>query len=200
MKKRNVVVIVLIIALLLMGSAYAAWTDSVSVTVNADSATLNVKIVERTSATVTSASGSTYEHSTIGTPTPATIVSTVGTETVTEDITNMVPGETVTFVYRIENLGTLDVDLTGVTVNHTLTTLPLNVTWTVQQYDSSDVLEGSDTGSGTDTAFTNIDLVDVGDYCVLTLEVAIDESSGTVGPFETVQSGSLTVSLDYTQK
>lgn len=198
MKKRNVVVIILIIALLLMGSAYAAWTDTVAVTVNADSATLNVKIVNRTAPVVASASGSSYQHSTVGTPVPATIDPLVGTATITEQITDMVPGEVVTFEYRVENLGTLDVDLTGVTVTHTTTDLPLTVTWTVTQVGAG---AGTDTGTGNDTTFANIDLLGSGtDYCTLVLEVSIDESSGVLPAFETVQSGVFTVELEYTQK
>jgi len=200
MKKRNMVIIVLIIALLLMGSAYAAWTDTVSVTVNAESATLNVKIVDREAPVLTTASGSSYQHSTVGASVPAaaTFPLAAGTETVTEQITDMVPGETVTFEYRIENLGTLDVDLTGIDITHTTTDLPLTVNWTIEQFGASG---GSDTGTGNDTTFTNIDLLGSGsDYCVLTVVVAIDDPSGNLAAYETAQTGEFTVELEYTQK
>lgn len=200
MKKRNVVVIILIIALLLMGSAYAAWTDTVSVQVTAQAATLNVKIVDREAPILTTASGSTHQHSTVGAsvPTAASFPLAAGTDTVTEQITDMVPGETVTFEYRVENLGTLDVDLTGVTVTHSTIDLPLTVNWTVTQVGAGG---GTESGTGTEATFTNIDLLGSGsDYCTLTLVVSINDPSGTLAAYETVQSGVFTVELEYTQK
>jgi len=194
MKKRNVVVIVLIIALLLMGSAYAAWTDTVSVVVNAESATLNVLITDRVQSATATTSSTGVVHSTVAHDFVAP-----GQKVVTETVTNFIPGETIEIVYTIENDGTLPVDLTALTLTRTDTELPVNVSWTIQKFDGLDNLEASDSGTGTDTTFVGIDLNAAGDYCVLTLQMIIDDVAAP-GPYTTVQSAAFSIALDYTQK
>ncbi|MEX1377179.1 MAG: hypothetical protein AB1Z23_06860 [Eubacteriales bacterium] len=209
MKKRNVVIIVLLIALLLMGSAYALWTDSVTVEVTAQSATMDVQIVERTE-NITPPSGLsviTY----LDAPVPATINAANPTSSVTEGIVNFIPGDVVTLTYKIENRGTIDVLLTGVNITYpgatqTLQSLTL-LDWTLTEYVGGVATGDSISGSGhlgTITANTNASASNVGilanaatDYCLLTVEVQIDDPSGV--PYSSVLETSFTVTPVFTQ-
>ena len=207
MKKRNIVVIVLIIALLLMGSAYALWTDSVSVEVTAQSATMDVQIVERTE-DVTPPTGLNVITE-IGTPSPATISSTSPTDSVTESITNFIPGDTVTLTYKIENEGSIDVLLTGVNIAYPGATQTLQgitvMNWTLTEYVSGsagDSISGGGTlgsiATSTDTSGDGVGiLADTSDYCLLTLEVYINDTTGV--PYTTVRETSFTVTPVFTQ-
>ncbi len=207
MKKRNIVVVVLVIALLLMGSAYALWTDSVVVEVTAQSATMDVQIVERTeSVTTTSSYG---VNTVLGTPSPATIDVSEPTATVSESITNFIPGDTVTLTYKIVNTGSIDVLLTGVNIAFPGTTQSLQaltqLNWTIDEYVGA-TLTDSTSGSGTLSSIatsvtTTGDGVEIlagtSDYCLLTLEMYIDDVSGI--PYSTEKETSFTITPVFTQ-
>ena len=207
MKKRNIVVVVLVIALLLMGSAYALWTDSVVVEVTAQSATMDVQIVERTeSVTTTSSYG---VNTVLGTPSPATIDVSEPTATVSESITNFIPGDTVTLTYKIVNTGSIDVLLTGVNIAFPGTAQSLQaltqLNWTIDEYVGA-TLTDSTSGSGTLSSIatsvtTTGDGVEIlagtSDYCLLTLEMYIDDVSGI--PYSTEKETSFTITPVFTQ-
>ncbi len=207
MKKRNIVVVVLVIALLLMGSAYALWTDSVVVEVTAQSATMDVQIVERTeSVTTTSSYG---VNTALGTPSPATIDVSAPTAAVSESITNFIPGDTVTLTYKIMNTGSIDVLLTGVNISFPGTAQTLQaltqLNWTIDEYVGT-TLTDSTSGSGTLSSIatsvtTTGDGVEIlagtSDYCLLTLEMYIDDVSGI--PYSTEKETSFTITPVFTQ-
>ncbi len=205
MKKRNIVVVVLVISLLLMGSAYALWTDSVTVQVTAQSATMDVQIVDRTE-NVSAAVGSVVTE--LGTPTPGTIDAANPTESVSESITNFIPGDTVTLEYKIVNKGSIDVLLTGINIafsgTQTLQSLAY-LNWTMTEYVGGLPVD-SISGSGhLDTITTSVDtsgdsvaiLSGTADYCLLTLELYIDDVSGV--PYTTVKETTFTITPVFTQ-
>lgn len=195
MKKRNAIVIVLIIALLLMGSAYALWTDDVSVTVNATSATMEVLITERTVTDTTSTTSKIANVSVAG-----------GVATVTETVTTFVPGETLTLTYKIENMGSIDVELTSLIMDtdDAATLDEVTLTWTMNEYQSGVLVAGSATGTGLleslDDAALTISSIIISpsastDYCELVLELSMDDT----GDYSTARTTTFTITPEYTQ-
>lgn len=207
MKKRNIVVAVLVIALLLMGSAYALWTDSVTVQVTAQSATMDVQIVDRTENLVPPAGLQIVTE--LGTPSPATIDAANPTDSVQESITNFIPGDTVTLTYKIVNQGSIDVLLTGINIAYPGATQTLQaltyLDWTMTEYVSgvaADTISGSGhLGSITTSVDTSGDGLEIlaatADYCLLTLEIYIDDATGV--PYSTVKETSFSVTPVFTQ-
>ncbi len=206
MKKRNMVVIVLIIALLLMGSAYALWTDHVEVVVTANSATMDVLITERTSATVTQTHGRD-----IVTTISASSITAPGNQTATVTLDNFIPMETVALVYKIENMGSIDVELYEIAVSKNASNDLLSpktiVNWTIQKKDAG----GSDIGSpvsGSDTVDNLVGTIAVAansielagsttDYLELELEMYINDSTGV--PYSAVQETVFTIQPRFVQ-
>lgn len=196
MKKRNVVVIVLIIAMLLMGSAYALWTDSVSIDVTAKSASMDVKIVGRTADNT-----STSDIGQIAAV--AAIDPTTGVDTVSEVITRFIPGETMQFVYTIQNKGTINVKLTGFNFadadgasNGDLRAVT-HVTWLFD--DGAVTSTGNDLigNIGNTTIAENIVLTP-GDTCTLTLDVKIQDPSPNT-PYTYEKQSVFTISPQFVQ-
>ncbi|MBN2878658.1 MAG: hypothetical protein JXN65_03415 [Clostridia bacterium] len=210
MKKRNVVVVVLVIALLLMGSAYALWTDSVTVNVTAQSATMDVLINYRSVSVAPT--GSLPVVTDIGTPSPAVIDAANTTDAVQETITNFIPGDTVTLTYRIINDGTIDVLLTGFNISFAGTSVQdlqadTHLTWTMTGFVGG-LATDTATGSGQLNAIaTTVDVEASGavieipagtaDYCELTLVFYINDSTGI--PYSTVKETVFTVEPVFRQ-
>ena len=188
-----------------MGSAYALWTDSVTVQVTAQSATMNVQIVDRTE-DITAAAGSVVTE--LGSPTPATIDAANPTESVSESITNFIPGDTVTLEYKIVNDGSIDVLLSGINIafsgTQTLQSLAY-LTWTMTEYVGGvpgDTISGADhldaITTSVDTSGDGLEiLAGTADYCILTLELYIDDASGV--PYTTVKETTFTITPVFQQ-
>jgi len=210
MKKRNVVVVVLVIALLLMGSAYALWTDSVTVNVTAQSATMDVLINYRSASVAPT--GTLPVATSIGTSNPGTIDAANTTDSVQETITNFIPGDTVTLTYRIINDGTIDVLLTGFNVSFAGTSVQdlqadTHLTWTMTGFVGGSATDTA-TGSGQLNAIaTTVDVEASGavieipagtaDYCELTLVLYINDTTGI--PYSTVKETVFTVEPVFRQ-
>ena len=104
MKKSRLIVIGIVAALLLTGIAFAAWTASVDVNVNAKSGELNVEITDKAVGAV-----SDYVVFTLG-----DIVVSGDKKSATVSIDNMYPGAEAVFTVKVENVGTLPVELSKV--------------------------------------------------------------------------------------
>jgi len=208
MKKRNVVVVVLVIALLLMGSAYALWTDSVTVNVTAQSATMDVLINYR--AVSVAPTGTLPVVTDIGAPIPAVIDATNTTDSVEETITNFIPGDTVTLTYRIINDGSIDVLLTGFNITFDGASAQdlkndTHLTWTMTGYAGGSPTSTA-TGNGQlNLIATTVDVESSGieilagtaDYCELTLVFYINDSTGI--PYSSVKETVFTVEPVFRQ-
>jgi len=105
MKKSRLIVIGLVAALLLTGIAFAAWTASVDVNVNAKSGELDVQITSRN---VVSASDYVKFSR-------KNIEISEDKKTATVSIDNLYPGSEAVFTVNVKNVGTLPVELTKLT-------------------------------------------------------------------------------------
>ncbi|MEX1376317.1 MAG: hypothetical protein AB1Z23_02475 [Eubacteriales bacterium] len=105
MKKSRLVVIGIVAALLLTGIAFAAWTASVDVNVNAKSGELNVEIVDK-------AVGAVSDYVVFA---EGDVVISSDKKSATVSIDNMYPGAEAVFTVKVENVGTLPVDLSKLT-------------------------------------------------------------------------------------
>ena len=105
MKKTKLIVISIVIALLLVGAAYAAWTAQTNVTVNAGSGELNVDITDTSVESVSN--GVEFSSS--------SILISEDKKSATVSIGNMYPGSSVEFSTIISNTGTIPVELDRIT-------------------------------------------------------------------------------------
>lgn len=101
MKKSKLIVIGVVAAMMLAGIAFAAWTASVDVNVNAKSGELNVEITDKGVGSV-----SDYIVFTVG-----DVVISGDKKSATVSIDNMYPGAEAVFTVKVENVGTLPVEL-----------------------------------------------------------------------------------------
>lgn len=102
MKKRSLVIIGVVAALLLMGVAFAAWTASVDVNVNAKSGELDVEITKTKVVSVSEYVNFAKKN----------IVVSEDNKTATVTIDNLYPGSEAVFTIQVKNTGTLPIELT----------------------------------------------------------------------------------------
>lgn len=105
MKKKKIMMIGIVAALVLMGVAFAAWTANVDVNVNAKSGELDVEIVK------TKVLSSSDYVSFAG----KNILVSEDKKTATVSMDNLYPGGEAVFTIQVKNTGTLPIELTSLT-------------------------------------------------------------------------------------
>jgi len=123
MKKTRLIIIIAIVALLLVGGAYAAWTSRATVSVNASSGEMDIAISS-------TAVGKVSEYVVFG---KGNIVVSDDKKAATVSISNLYPGAEANATIVITNTGTIPVKLSGVTQErisavNTETNKPLSTT------------------------------------------------------------------------
>lgn len=182
MKKSKLIIIVAIVALLVVGGAYAAWTSRTTVSVNASSGEMDVAI----SATSV---GKVSEY----------VVFAKNNITVSEDkkaatvsISNLYPGAEANATITITNTGTIPVKLSGCTQERissvdTKTNKPLSATdagMLIVKYNATAVtktgqVKASDSSSATTaTLFSNANIViEAGQTVTFDMQIMLDKNA-----------------------
>ena len=183
MKKSRLIIIVAIVALLVVGGAYAAWTARTTVSVNASSGEMDVAI---SSASV----GKVSEYVVFG-KNDVTISQDKKAATVT--IANLYPGAEANATITITNIGTIPVKLSGCTQerisaintrdNKALSTTDagmLIVKYNATAVTKTGQVKASDSSTATTaTLFANANMViEAGQTITFDMQIELDENAG----------------------
>ena len=182
MKKTRLIIIVAIVALLVVGGAYAAWTARTTVSVNASSGEMDVSITSSAVGNVSQYVVFTNNNITISPDKKAATVS----------IANLYPGAEANATIVITNIGTIPVKLSGCTQErisavNTKTNAALSATdagMLIVKYkataDTKDGLEkAADTTSATTaTLFPTANMViEAGKTVTFEMQIVLDKSA-----------------------
>lgn len=183
MKKSRLIIIVAIVALLVVGGAYAAWTARTTVSVNASSGEMDVAI---SAASV----GKVSEYVVFG---KGDITVSEDKKAATVTIANLYPGAEANATITITNTGTIPVKLSGATQERisaidTRTNKALSTTaagMLVVKYNATAVtktgqVKASDSSSSTTaTLFSSANMViEAGQTIQFDMQIMLDKNAG----------------------
>ena len=106
MKKTRMIIMTFAVAMILMGSAYAAWTQSIEV-----ESTVNTGALEATVNSVTLESDHTSSDENLAIYTPNVSQTGALGENISISMSNYYPGIEDTFKFEVENTGTIPMDI-----------------------------------------------------------------------------------------
>ena len=180
MKKSRLIIIVAIVALLVVGGAYAAWTSRTTISVNASSGEMDVEI----SAT---AVGKVSEYVVFA---KNNIVVSDDKKAATVTIENLYPGAEANATITITNTGTIPVKLSGATherisaVNKDNKALSAtDASMLIVKYNATAVTKGgqvkaSDSPTGNATLFSNANMViEAGQTITFDMQILLDKNA-----------------------
>jgi hypothetical protein len=182
MKKSRLIIIVAIVALLVVGGAYAAWTTRTTVSVNASSGEMDVAISATSVGTVSQYVVFSSSNIVVSTDKKAATVS----------IANLYPGAEANATVVITNTGTIPVKLSGATQERisavdTKTNAPLSATdaaMLIIKYNATAVtktgqVKASDSSSAaTVTLFpTAVMVIEPGQTITFDMQIMLDKNA-----------------------
>jgi len=183
MKKSRLIIIVAIVALLVVGGAYAAWTARTTVSVNASAGELDVAISATSVGKVSTYVVFSKENITVSEDKKAATVS----------IENLYPGAEANATVVITNTGTIPVKLSGCTqerlsavntkTNKALSTADagmLIVKYNATAVTKTGQVKAADTSaSATATLFANANMViEAGQTVTFDMQILLDQNAG----------------------
>jgi predicted ribosomally synthesized peptide with SipW-like signal peptide len=183
MKKSRLIIIVAIVALLVVGGAYAAWTSRTTISVNASSGEMDVAISS-------TAVGKVSEYVVFG---KGNIAVSEDKKAATVTIANLYPGAEANATIVITNTGTIPVKLSGATQERisaidTRTNKALSTTaagMLIVKYNATAVtkagqVKASDSSSSTTaTLFPSaVMVIEAGQTIQFDMQITLDENAG----------------------
>jgi len=182
MKKSKLIIIVAIVALLLVGGVYAAWTSRTTLSVNASSGEMDVAI--------TSTSVGDVSEYVVFDKNDISVSQDKKAATIT--IENLYPGAEANATIVITNTGTIPVKLSGamqeyISAVNTETNEALSeedADMLIVKYNATAVtktgqVKASDTSSATTTLFSNTDMViEAGKTIQFDIQILLDKNAG----------------------